>query len=82
MKQVYDPKGWGVKNPNLPILFIAGSEDPVIAGEKNWNKSQDFLRERGYRDVSGRLYPGLRHEILNEDGAGEIYDNIIEFAES
>ena len=82
MKHVYDPHGWAVKNADLPIAFLAGSEDPVIAGEKNWNKSQDFLRARGYKNVSGRLYQGLRHEILNEDCAGEIYQNVLEFVES
>lgn len=82
MKQVYDPKGWNVKNPDLPILFLAGAEDPVIAGEKNWHKSQDFLRQVGYRNISGILYPGLRHEILNEASRQDIYENILEFAES
>lgn len=82
MKQVYDPKGWAVRNPDMPILFLAGSDDPVIAGEKNWHKSQDFLRELGYKNVSGILYPGLRHEILNEASHDDIYNNILEFAES
>ena len=82
MKQVYDPKGWNVKNPDLPILFLAGAEDQVIAGEKNWHKSQDLLRQVGYRNISGILYPGLRHEILNEASRQDIYENILEFAES
>ena len=82
MKQVYDTKGWNVKNPDLPILFLAGAEDPVIAGEKNWHKSQDLLRQVGYRNISGILYPGLRHEILNEASRQDIYENILEFAES
>lgn len=47
MKQVYDPKGWNVKNPDLPILFLAGAEDPVIAGEKNWHKKPG-LPETGW----------------------------------
>ena len=45
-------------------------------------QSQDFLRQVGYRNISGILYPGLRHEILNEASRQDIYENILEFAES
>ena len=79
MKEIYDKKGWNLQNPELPIFFVAGAEDPVIVNEEKWHQSQQFLREIGYQNVSGKLYPKLRHEILNEDNKKEVYKDIINF---
>lgn len=81
LKDVYSPKGWMLHNADLPILFIAGSDDPVIVNEAKWKESCEFLKKIGYTNVKGKLYPGLRHEILNEDSKEEIYDDIVRFLE-
>lgn len=82
MKEIYRPEGWALKNENLPIFFIAGEADPVIVSEKAWKESIDFLRKVGYHNVSGKLYPGLRHEILNEKQAQTIYEDILTFLQN
>ena len=51
---------------NLPILFAAGSEDPVGNFGKGVRKIYEKYRAAGIRDVSLQLYTGDRHEILNE----------------
>lgn len=79
MKEIYDEKDWKLYNEKLPIFFIAGSEDPIIKGKRNWIKSQNFLKKIGYKNVTGKLYEGLRHEILNEKNNTEIYGDIINF---
>lgn len=79
MKDIYIKEGWTVKNKEMPILFIAGSDDPVIINEKKWKESQEFLKKVGYSNVKGKLYKGLRHEILNEKNKQEIYNDIIQF---
>ena len=56
---------------NLPILFAAGSEDPV----GNFGK----YRAAGIRDVSLQLYTGDRHEILNESDREQVYDDLFEW---
>jgi len=81
MRDIYSDEGWSLKNKNLPVLFIAGSDDPVIMNEKKWDESREFLKKIGYNNVKGKLYPGLRHEILNEDIREEIYDDIVKFVE-
>jgi len=68
-----------MQNKDLPIFFIAGSEDPIIVSKDKWLKSQEFLKELGYKNVTGKLYQGLRHEILNEKRKEEIYNDILEF---
>lgn len=81
MKSIYSKKGWQMKNKDLPILFIAGSEDPIIVNKKKWRKSQEFLKKLGYINVTNRMYEGLRHEILNEINKEEVYGDIINFIE-
>lgn len=81
MIDIYDKKHWFLNNKELPIFFIAGSNDPVIINNKKWLESQDFLREIGYKNIRNRLYSGLRHEVLNEENKEEIYQDILKFIE-
>ena len=78
---IFDNYGWKVANKNIPIHFIAGSADPVIGKESQWLASQNFLLKLGYNNVTGKLYEGLRHEILLEDSKEEVYKDIVEFLE-
>lgn len=77
MQRAYSKHGWVVNNPGLPILFIAGADDPCIIDEKYFYKAVNFLRQRGYRDVTSKLYSGMRHEILNEVGKLEVWQDVV-----
>ena len=66
MITTYRPSGWDMHNPALPILFIAGEEDPCIVSRTAFLQAVRFIRERGYIECESKLYPGMRHEILNE----------------
>ncbi len=81
VRDVYDPKGWSKKNPNLPILFVAGKDDPVILSIEKWEEAQQFLKKEGYQNVYGILFSGMRHEILNETNNQMVYDVILDFIE-
>lgn len=81
VKVVYKKKNYPVKNPDLPIFFIAGSDDPVIKSPKKWQEAQNFMKKVGYKNVSGKLYDGMRHEILNEKGKEEVYADVLQFIE-
>lgn len=81
MKRTYQKKGYGVENPALPIHFVAGGDDPVIENELKWFQAIEFLRDVGYTQVSGKLYEGMRHEILNEVGKEEVYADLLAFIE-
>ncbi len=77
MQRAYSKKGWAMQNPNLPVLFIAGEDDPCIIDEKHFQKAVEFLRQRGYHHVSSKLYPHMRHEILNEIGKAEVWRDVV-----
>lgn len=62
---------------NTPILFVSGDKDPVGGMGKGVQKSRDAFAAAGVKDVTLILYPGLRHEILNETSQQPVVDNDI-----
>lgn len=70
--------GWfAAMDPHLPILLIAGSQDPVGQYGKGVAQVARRLRGAGSEDVTLRLYPGARHELLNELNREEVYGDIL-----
>lgn len=50
----------------LPVLIISGDMDPVGEYGKGIDKVYNALVQKGKENVQKILYPGARHEILNE----------------
>lgn len=73
LEDTYDEDDWTVANPGLPVHFIAGAADPCIGSIKKFSQAVSFLRGRGYRQVTSKVYPDMRHEILNETGREEVW---------
>ncbi len=67
---------------DLPVLFISGDRDPVGAMGKNVEKTAADFRAHGMKNVTVRLFPGARHEVLNEINSGEVLDTVCSFAQS
>lgn len=59
---------------DLPVLFIAGGDDPVGAYGKGVLRAVEEFRKAGMKDVEKRIFPLGRHEILNEINRQEIYE--------
>lgn len=53
-------------SPSLPVLFMSGGEDPVGNYGAGPKKAAAHYRACGMKDVRVKIYPGDRHEILNE----------------
>ncbi len=79
MRQAFIKKDYQIKNKNLEIFLIAGSDDPVIQNEKKFIELKEFLKDIGYKNIESKLYNDLRHEILNEKEKNKIYDDILNF---
>ena len=82
MQDTYDPDDWTVANPTLPVHFIAGSDDPCIGSIKQFSQAVSFFRNRGYRTVTSKVYPNMRHEILNELGKEDVWRDVCAILES
>ncbi len=79
MKDCYSDKDWTVAKPEMPVLFISGGDDPCRTDDLAFDSAVDFFRQRGYTNVSSKLYQGLRHEILLETEAPMIFEDILSF---
>lgn len=66
----------------LPLLFVAGSEDPVGNKGEGVREAVNLMLKSGARDVELVLYEGMRHEILNEAGSEAVYADILGWLES
>lgn len=51
---------------DLPILFVSGEDDPVGSFGKEVQAAAESLKDVGIKNIEVKLYPGDRHEILNE----------------
>ena len=66
----------------LPVLFIAGEADPVGDYGKGVQKAAEAFREAGMENVTLKLYPQARHEILNEINQQEVYRDVSDWMQS
>ena len=77
MINVYSPKGWTVKTPNMPIHFISGGDDPCRVNDDKFYEAVQFLETVGYNNVTSNLYVGKRHELFNETNHLEIVEDLL-----
>ena len=75
----YRDGGHNMDNPDMPICFFSGADDPCAVSPKAFQEAVDFLKKQGYTDADGKMYYGMRHEILNEPEKQKAYDDILEF---
>ncbi len=64
-------------NKAMPVLFISGGDDPVGAYGKGVAAAARLFRRAAMEDVTVKLYPGARHEILNELNRREVWSDIL-----
>jgi alpha-beta hydrolase superfamily lysophospholipase len=70
-------KDWAGKVPSgLPLFLLSGDADPVGDYGKGVLTVYNRLIETGHEDTELKLYPGGRHEMLNEVNKEEVYADI------
>ena len=62
--------GW---NKDTPVLLLSGQEDPVGACGKGVQAVRQRMEKAGVRNITMRLFPKARHDLLHEgtNGASE-----------
>ncbi|MBE6910725.1 MAG: alpha/beta hydrolase [Ruminococcaceae bacterium] len=66
---------------STPVLFISGAMDPVGDLGKGTTKAYESFKKAGVKDVTLKLYPNLRHEILNEKEKDQVRADILAWVE-
>ena len=65
----------------LPLYMFAGSEDPCGAATGGFEKLHGRYAARGMKDLSMKLYPGARHEVMNETNRDEVAADLLSWLE-
>lgn len=78
-KHAFKKKDYLVKNKYLDIFLLAGACDPVIISIKKFKELEKFLEALGYRNITSKVYPYLRHDLIQEEEKDIIIQDILEF---
>ena len=73
IRDAQDPKTAAAIPKELPLLLVSGAEDPVGDFGRGVERAYRLYRDACIRDVTCKLWPGDRHEILNETDRGAVY---------
>ena len=65
---------------NLPILITGGEVDPV-GGKKGMTRLVQAFERTGHQQLTLKLYPGGRHEMLNETNREEFTRDLLQWIE-
>ena len=63
----FEYDGW---DTGLPILLISGQDDPVGDGGKGVRAIYNRMKKTGMENVTLKLFPGARHDLLHEEKGG------------
>ncbi|MGN1002689.1 MAG: lysophospholipase [Oscillospiraceae bacterium] len=79
---VSDPKNLPRMRKELPVFFLSGDKDPVGDQGKGVLRAYNGFLKAGMKDVTLKLYPGGRHEMLNELNYQEVQQDVLVWLES
>jgi alpha-beta hydrolase superfamily lysophospholipase len=81
LKNINSQEAMAKINPDLPVYVISGSADAVGDMGVSPTELVDAYRSLGIKDLEFVLYPGARHEILNETNREEVIGNLFSWIE-
>ena len=79
MKFITDQNNINMMNKKMPVYFFSGAEDPVGEKGKGVERAYNAFKKAGMEDVFMRLYPGGRHEMLNETNHEQVYKDVLDW---
>ncbi len=82
MEETYNLRGWCVANPEMPVLFISGADDPIMISKQKFDKAVKSMQRVGYKNVSSSVYPKMRHDILDEKDKFAVWNQILDFVKT
>ena len=66
-------------NKEIPVLFFSGDQDPVGDMGKGVLRSAKAFEGASMKQVSVKMYRGMRHETLNEIGKEAVYEHVAQW---
>ncbi len=82
VKFITDQKNIDSMSKEQPVYFLSGDADPVGDYGAGVQRAYDAFCKAGLHDVTIRLYPDGRHEMLNELNKDKVYQDILNWLEA
>ena len=81
LRFIASPAALARMDPSTPVYLFSGDRDPVGSNGAGVKKVYGFFKDHGTADLTMKLYPGGRHEMLNEINRGEVYADVLAWLE-
>lgn len=82
LQKIHTSKHISSTHENLPILFISGDKDPVGKNGKDVKRISSLYMDSGVTDITVKLYPQGRHEMLNEVNHMEVAKDVLSWIQT
>ncbi len=82
IKSIHSHTPFSDHSNEIPILVLSGDSDPVSNMGKGIFSLEKCIRNSGIIDLEAQLYPGGRHEMLNETNREDVMDSILKWIET
>lgn len=79
ISDAFNKKNISLLPTNVAVYAFAGDKDPVGLFGKGFLQLISNWKAAGVKDISYKLYPGVRHEILNEINRDEVFKDLIKW---
>ena len=79
LDEAYSEKGWKTVNKKMEIFLLSGGDDPCTKNGSSLEITEGIFRNAGYTYIRSKIYPGMRHEILNEKEKMLVWNDIKDF---
>ena len=76
-QRVNQPAWFRSVEKDLPMLLLSGKLDPVGGFGKGVLEVEKRLKQCGINDVTVKLYPNMRHEVLLEKERITVYRDLL-----
>ena len=81
LQYISDPDNLKKMDPATPVYLFSGDNDPVGQNGAGVRRVCGFFRDAGCADLTMKLYPGGRHEMLNEINKEEVWADVLAWLE-
>lgn len=71
------PGAFRVVPPTMPLFFFVGAEDAMHRKLAYFEPLVERFRSAGATDITVKVYPGARHEVLHETNRGEVIADVV-----
>lgn len=82
LQYIADKANLNKMDPATPVYIFSGDRDPVGGNGEGVQKVAGFFRDAGTEDLTVKLYPDGRHEMMNEINREEVFADLLSWLEN